>query len=81
MPTQFKAKTWIFVTQVLLFGGLAVFCMVLGPLFLFGLMNDAKGAPATDAGITLSVMIVPFLLIFALAMFNLRARRRPLLRL
>ena len=81
MPTEFRAKTWIYRPLAAIFGGLAVFSLIFGPLFLFGLMKDAKGAPAKDAGIALCSMSVPFLFIFALAVFNLRARKRPILRL
>jgi hypothetical protein len=81
MPTEFMAKTWIFVVQSLIFGGLASFSLIFGPLFLVGFMKKANGASATDAGIALTAMSVPLLLVFALAVYNLSARRRPLLRL
>lgn len=81
MPTRFMAKTWIFLAQAILFGGLGLFCLIFGPLFLFGLMSKANGEPAGDAGITLGAMSLPMLLIFALAVYNIRARRQPLLRL
>lgn len=80
-PTQFRGKTWIFIVQALVFGGLGGFSLLLGPLFLFGVMKDAAGKPAVDAGIALSIMSVPLLLIFTLAVFNLVARRRPILRI
>ncbi len=79
--TQFAGKIWIFVVQALVCGGLAVFSLLLGPLFLFEIMKDARGQPATDAGVALTVMSIPFLLVFALAVFNLVARRRPVVRL
>ncbi len=81
MPTQFMAKRWVFVVQAIFFGAFAAFGLILGPLFLFGFMKDVKGNPATDAGIALTSMSLPFVLIFALAIYNLKARRRPLLRL
>jgi hypothetical protein len=80
-PTQFEAKIWIYLVQALVFGGLAAFSLGFGPLFLFGIMKKADGTPATEAGVALCVMSVPLLLIFALAVFNVRARRRPPLRL
>jgi hypothetical protein len=55
--------------------------LVFGPLFLFGLMKSADGRPTTDAGIALCIMSVPLCLVCALAVFNLMARRRPILRL
>jgi hypothetical protein len=81
MPTRFMARTWIFRAQALVFGGLAAFSLVLGPLFVLGLMHDANGRPAADAGIALSAMSLPMLLVFALALYNLRSRRWPILRL
>ncbi len=81
MPTYFMAKTWIFTVQLLVFGGLAAFGLILGPLFFLGFMNKANGAPATDAGIGLTAMSLPFLMVSALALYNIMARRRPLLRI
>src|SRR4051812_12790295 len=78
-PAEFMARTWIFVVQALIFGGLASFSLVFGPLFLFGFMKKANGMPGTDAGIALTALSVPFLLVFALAVYHLSARRRPLL--
>ncbi len=80
-PTQFMAKTWIFVVQALIVGGFASFSLIFGPLFLFGLMKKADDTPATEAGIALTAFSVPLLLYMALVVYNLRARRRPLLRL
>ena len=76
---EFRAKTWIYFPLSVIFGGLAAFSLILGPLFLFGVMKDARGAPATDAGIALCSMGIPFGLIFALNAFNIRARQRPIL--
>lgn len=79
-PTQFTGKTWIFIAQALVVGGLGIFSLILGPLFLFGVMKDARGQPAPDAGVALTIMSVPFLLSFALAVFNVVTRRRPIIR-
>src|SRR3954465_2957401 len=81
MPTRFTGKTWIFYAQALIWGGIGTFGLIFGPLFLFGFMNKANGAPATDAGIGLTVVSVPLLMLSDLAVYNIRARRRPLLRL
>ncbi|MDX1964170.1 MAG: hypothetical protein SFX18_13535 [Pirellulales bacterium] len=81
IPTQFTAKTWIYSIQLIVFGGLAAFCFLFGPLFLFGYLKRADGKSAFEAGIALSVMSLPFLLVAALAAFNLLARRRPLIRI
>ena len=79
-PTEFRGKTWIFTALAVIFGGLGTFSLVLGPLFFFGAMKDARGRPAPDAGIALCTMSVPFFLVFSLVLFNLIARRRPILR-
>jgi hypothetical protein len=78
--TQFNGKTWIYLVLVLVFGGLACFCLLLGPLFLFGVLKRANGSPATDAGVALTIFAVPFSLLAALALFNILARRRPIIR-
>ena len=77
-PTRFTGKTWIFVAQSVIFGALAGISLLLGPLFLFGIMKDASGKSAVDADIALTIMSVPFLLVTALAVFNILARRRPI---
>src|SRR5690242_19356932 len=79
--TEFVAKTWIFKAQALIFGGLGAFSLILGPLFLFQIMLNAHGKPATDAGIALTISSIPFLCLFALAIFNILARRQPPIRL
>jgi len=81
LPTESKGKTWIFFVQAIVFGVLATFALILGPLSLFEIIKDVRGQPATDAGVALTIMRVPFLLVFALAVFNIAARRRPLLRI
>jgi len=80
-PTQFRGKTWIVVVNAIVFGGLAGFCAVLGPLFLVGVLKPADGRPGTGAGIALSIISVPLVLVFVLAVFHVLARRRPVLRL
>ena len=79
--TEFSGKTWIFVAQVVVFGSLGGFSLIMGPLFLTGVIKPANGRPGNDAGIALTIMSIPLLLVFALAVFNLVARRRPILRL
>jgi hypothetical protein len=80
-PSRFMAKTWIFVANLIVFGGLATLSLLLGPLFYFGYMKQVGGEPRTDAGVILCWMSLPFLLLSALAAYNLWARRRPLLQL
>jgi hypothetical protein len=67
--------------QVIVFGGLSVLSLIMGPLFYFGLLKDANNRNAPHAGIMLSIMGMLFLSIFCLALFNILARRQPLIRL
>lgn len=81
LPTEFSGKTWIFYAQALILGCLGTFSLICGPLFLFGVVKPANGKPGTDAGIALSIIAIPLLLIAALAVFNILARRRPIIRI
>jgi hypothetical protein len=38
MPSRFRGKTWIFVAGAIIFGGLASFSFLMGPLLLFGVI-------------------------------------------
>lgn len=60
---------------------LGLTCAVLGPLFLFGIMKRADGKPGTEAGIAISVIAVPMILVALLGWFNVYARFKPLLRI
>jgi hypothetical protein len=70
-PLGYRGKTWIYTAQAIIFGGLGGFAGIMGPLFLSGILRPAHGRPGTQAGIALSIMSVPFLLLFAGA-FNQR---------
>ncbi len=79
---QFFGKTWIFTSQSIVFGFFTIFGLVMGPLFLTGTMKRADGAPDTGAGIALTAVTLVFMLpSFVLAVFNLRVRRAPLVRI
>jgi hypothetical protein len=78
--TSFTGKTWIHIAVAIVFGSLAIFGLTFGPLFLFEIMKNARGQPAADAGVALTIMSIPLSLVFALAVFNILARRRPILR-
>ena len=76
MLTQFMGKSWIYIPQAVTAGFMGLFSLILGLLFLFGFMTNADGTPAPDAGLALSITSVFLLPVFALAMYNLRARRQ-----
>jgi hypothetical protein len=81
-PTQFYGKTWIYWAQSIIFGGLTLFGLIMGPLFLTGAMKRADGKPAEDAGIGLTAVTLGFMLpVFVVAVFNLRVRRAPLIQI
>lgn len=56
-PTEFTGKTWIFIVTAFVFGVLATFSFILGSLFLFEIMKDARGQalPPNTIGFELSV--------------------------
>jgi hypothetical protein len=81
LQTEFAAKTWIYKALALIFGGLGIFGLIMGPLFLFQIMLNARGKPATDAGVALTISSIPFLALFAYSTFSILARRRPTIRL
>ncbi len=78
--SAFYAKSWYLYVGAILFTMLALFCAILGPLFLFDIMKRADGKPGTEAGVAMSIMAVPMFLVALLGWFNVYARRKPLLR-
>jgi hypothetical protein len=79
--TIFFAKTWFYYVGAILCTMLALFCVIMGPLFLFGVMKRADGQPGTDAGSAMSIIAVPMSELAILGWFNVIARRKPLLRI
>jgi len=77
----FYAKSWYLYVAAIVFTMLALFCAILGPLFLFDIMKRADGKPGTEAGVAMSIMAVPMSLIALLGWFNVYARLKPLLRI
>ncbi len=77
----FYAKSWYLYVGAIVFTLFALFCAILGPLFLFEIIQRADGKPGTDGGVALSIMAVPMFLIALLSWFNVVARRKPLLRI
>jgi hypothetical protein len=75
----FKAKTWIVTAQVLVTGFLSGFSLILGPLFYFEVVKDARGEAAPDAGLGSMIagaILLPFFFLFT---FNRLALRHPVL--
>ena len=79
--SAFYAKSWYLYVGAIVFTVLGLFCAILGPLFLFDIMKRADGKPGTEAGVAMSIMAVPMLLVALLGWFNVYARRKPLVRL
>jgi len=77
----FFAKTWYHWVGAFVLTFFALFCAVLGPLFLLDVLERADGKPATEAGVALSIMAVPLALVATLSWYQLWARRKPLLRI
>ncbi len=81
LPTEFLGKQWIDVVKAIFFGGLGVAALVMGPLCYLGLWKKVDGKAATEAGLGLTLASVFFLILFALAVSNISAKRTPLLRI
>src|SRR5437764_9489713 len=79
--TDFFAKMWFRYVAGIFVTWLTLLCIFLGPLFLFGVLKDANGNHAIDAGIAMSIIAIPLFLTSALLWFNILARRKPLLRI
>lgn len=79
-PIQFKAKRWIFFVATYFSVFFSIFCLIMGPLFLAG-MKDAKGEPAMDAGLYMTLLGVPSLMIFSLKLYRVITTREPLLKI
>jgi hypothetical protein len=77
----FYAKSWHLYVTAIVFTTLALFCAILGPLFLFDIMKRADGKPGTEAGVAMSIMAIPMVMIALLGWFNVYARSKPLLRI
>ncbi len=78
---DFYAKTWIDWAVVLISGPLTVFSLVMGPLFLFDIIQSNDGRPGYEAGIPMTIIgcvIVLPVFIFFLAKLNNR-RSKPLI--
>jgi hypothetical protein len=76
---EFDGKTWIFWAKALVLGGLAGFSLLFGPLIYFGVMRDVHGRHVPQAGIAMTIIGIPLLLVTMLALYNIVARRRPIL--
>ena len=81
MPTAFYSRQWFRYVSAVFCTLLAAFGLVIGPPFLFGILKDANGQPAVDAGIALTLLSIPLTLVATLHWFQIAARRRPVVRL
>jgi hypothetical protein len=80
-PLGYRGKTWIYTVQAVIVGFFGGFSAIMGPLFLCGIVQPARrGADTTTAGTALTIMSVPFLLLFAGAVFRRVAHGKPILR-
>jgi len=78
---EFHPKTWMEAAVAVIFGLMAAFAVVLGPLFLFEVMLDAHGEPATDAGIALTLIALPVAAVAILSAYEVIAGRQPAVRI
>jgi hypothetical protein len=77
--TRFRAKTWIFWAQAIFCGLFCAFGLIMGPLlYTFG----AKDPKHREAGLWITgITLVLFVPGLAKAVFNILARRKPLVQL
>jgi hypothetical protein len=81
MLTNFYSRMWFRYVGAAVCTLLAMFCLVFGPLFLLDILRPANGNPGKDAGVAMSIMLLPMSLVMALSWFNVAVRRKPLLRI
>ena len=80
LPCQFYAKTWVCWTQVIIFGYLALFSCIAGPLFWLDIAKSANGSPGYEAGIPLTIIGYGFMLpSFIFFVCRLLAFRKPMI--
>jgi hypothetical protein len=79
MPAAFRAKTWIYRAEFILFTLLAAFALSFGPLFWTGRLRDIHDQPRPETGLILVIVGIACGGAAALAGFNVAARRKPLL--
>jgi hypothetical protein len=80
--TEFRAKTWIYLARLILFGFFCVFGLTMGPFLLTVATNRPNNQHLKKAGLGITtVTACIFLPATVLAGFNVWARRLPLLRI
>jgi hypothetical protein len=75
----FRGKTWIYTANLLIFGFLGSFCIIMGVLFGTKTLTDANGDPRPQAAIPLLILGPVMLLVAGLALYQLIARRIPII--
>ncbi len=78
---EFKTKMWHRYPVAYVFSLLAIVNILLGPLYLTGILKPADGRPGQQAGIFLTCLAVPFTATAVLMWSQLLAFRRPLIRI
>jgi hypothetical protein len=78
----FRSRTWHLAAAALMLGGIAVFGLILGPLFLLGVVTPADGDPehgrSGGIGLTCGSLLIAMLALPVL--FRWWARRQPVVR-
>jgi hypothetical protein len=76
---NFKAKTWILTTQVLVTGFLSGVSLISGPLFYFEVARNTRGELVPEGGLAMMIAGAISLQFFFLFMFSRLALRHPVL--
>ena len=77
--TKFYARTWMLWSSFIIIGILCVAGCVMGPLFLFGIIEPANGRPGYEGGIPMTIVGLCFLPITIVITIQLWGRQTPIL--
>jgi hypothetical protein len=81
MQTEFFGKTWIYQVGAFLSALLVGLCILMAILFVAGVVQPKGVVPPNVAASRLLLISIPIAFVTLLCWSNLRARRRPLLRI
>lgn len=75
---RFYAKTWMLWAFTLIGVPAAIFCIIMGPLFMFGIIEPANGEPGQIPGIIISIIGILLIPIMSTVVFWLLESQKPI---